>query len=167
MAFLFIYACLKLFLYLRDRNWKFPTFREIATPKTKDISFVDFICIAESQGWNLGHNRTLNDNQHSIFNKIIREAAIKGWLEISGRRKTLSESGDSLAPNVQISKEFWSKNILNFFPHNLTDNNKVCTHPDVMNFLEIENNNGIEYFDLHLNEKLARKWLTIEASNYK
>ncbi len=158
-----------LFIYLRERNWKCPTIRELLTPATKQIDLLDFINLAEQQDWELGNKKKVNEDQLSIFIKILREAAMKGWVELSGRRSRLSEIANKIESHVQINSNFWINNNINIHLLDQIDNSEIKTFPDVEYYLENEKNSKTTdvYFDLRINESMARKWLTTTASIYK
>lgn len=161
-------AKLFLFNYMLNRNWKFPSLTEILTPPKKEIDLLDFIYLSEQQGWGLGYKQQLDDSQHSKFIKLFRKAAIEGCIDLSGRRMRLSETANKIEPHVPIEATFWLNNKIDIYWLNQNKNKNIKSIQDVECYLENQSKNITcdEYFDLRINERMARRWLTTVASDH-
>ncbi len=157
----------KALVYIRDRNWTLPTLKEFLSPVSRDIEFLKFLEIAHGHGWSIENDKNFRDDHFSIFHKKLTEASISGALKFSGREDVGSNILNDLEPHKPIEKDFWKDNQINLFSYQDTDNKKTQTNPSAQHYLEKDQigQKCIEYYDLYLNERSARKWLTETSTN--
>ncbi len=168
LVLIFLWLSFKLFFYMRERHWKFPTFGEFLAPSGNFIELVRFIEVAISNGWRIGEaTEETEDTEHDHpykFDRILREAAIEEKIIFKGRPVTNSDWSE-IMPLEIIKKEFWEAAGIDLFSYaeDIKNNNKTITYEN-----DSQRSSGSkQYSDLHMNELQARKWLTTIASKHK
>lgn len=155
-------GAIKIFFYLRDRHWKWPTIKELFAPSENYIEFREFLEITIDDGWQIGR-ATEDDVQPLKFDKILREAAHCNLVNFKGRPVYDPYFPDSDQPLIAIENRFWRGTGVDLSSYAKVDNSKTITYLDQAAGPQYRE----QYSDLHVNEKEARKWLTCIAYKYK
>lgn len=162
LAIIIGFGAIKIFFYLRDRHWKWPTIKELLAPSENYIEFCDFLEIAINDGWQIGR-ATEDEAQPFKFDKILREAAHSNAVTFKGRAVYDPYLPDDDQPLIAIENRFWLGTGVDLFSYAEVENTKTITYIDKAAGPQ----HWEQYSDLHINEKEARKWLTCIAYKYK